>query len=67
MATLEQVVASLDELKAFVVEVDAAVESLHDLIAQLQSSQGFDPAVGDALVAKVAEIRAAVSKVSSDD
>jgi uncharacterized protein YoxC len=66
MATLQEVIDSLDMLKSTVDAVDQAVEGLH---AQIQSfiNNGISPEVGDQLLAKVAEIKSSVEKVQTDD
>lgn len=66
MATLTEVVASLDELKTTVETVDTAVEALYEQIKQFVG-QGITSEVADQLMAKVADIRSAVEKVESDD
>lgn len=66
MAKLEEITSQLDELKAFVMEVDAAVEQLHDQIAALPVG-GVSDAAAAVISGKITEIREAVAKVATDD
>ncbi len=73
MAKLEDVIAALDEQKAYIVSIDAAVEVLHDTIKALSATvqeytdNGITSAAADPLVAKIAEIKTAADKIVSDD
>lgn len=73
MAKLSDVLAALDEQKSYIVSIDAAVELLHDQIKSLSATvqeytdNGITSAAADALIAKIAELKAAADKIVSDD
>lgn len=66
MATLQEVVSGLDDLKATLIAVDQGVEGLHDQIKGF-IGQGITPEVADQLLAKIAEVKAESDKILTDD
>lgn len=73
MAKLTDVIAALDEQKAYIASIDTAVEALHETIKTLSATvqdytdNGITSAAADALVAKIAELKAAADKIVTDD
>lgn len=64
MSNLSDVIERLDVLKAFLVQVDADVEALHDLI---EANADLSVNAKAELLAKIDELQAAASVITSND
>lgn len=65
MATLAEVMGALDEVKNFAAQIDQSVEALHDIIKN--GATEIPSAIGDQLLAKIAEIRAQIAVIQTDE
>lgn len=66
MDSLDDVKQEIADLKAQVLEVDTAVEGLHDQIKQL-TGDGITPEAAQSLLTQLAEVKSALDKVPTDD